>query len=119
MVFLGIQIRALVLAAYALVTLVPVLTLTEAGPQMAAGHVQMMVMAGHTVAMTGMDEAQTDDAQMLLCRQHCLVAAATLPVANRSVERVAQAADLHIGHAPLAPLLAIPPPGPPPKVAVI
>ena len=114
---LGLSVKVLVFAAYVLTMLVPGLTMV--GQQTQTEHAQMMAMAGHEMTMADSGSSETDGAQMLLCRQHCLVTVATLPVPNQTVEIVGHEADLETGNDPLVSSLAFPPPGHPPKVAVI
>lgn len=110
--------RALILAAFLLAMMVPVLGLGEGRQQSQSDHEQMMAMAGHTAQMPGMDSEDVG-VQMALCQQHCLFAVAALPMPDRVAEMVMRAAETEIGVSLPAALLAIPPPGPPPKVAVI
>ncbi len=119
--------RGLVFAGYLLALLLPGLAL--AGRPSGADHAQMMAMAGHAMAMPGMEMPQMPGsdmamagmggAQMLLCQQHCLVAVATLPVADQSVEILAHPIDMQAGGDAFASSLAVPPPGHPPKTARI
>lgn len=109
--------RAFVLAVYLLAAILPVLATSWGLPQSSAQHAQMMASAGHMMPME--TEEQGNDSRMLLCQQHCLLAAATLPAQVPVVTNGFGTSDL----APTADLLVIslsrPPPGPPPKAAVI
>ena len=114
-----IPMRALILVVYLLGTVFSALPLVGRAEQSAASHAQMMAMAGHAGAMATMDDSQSDDAQKLLCEQHCRVATATLPLAEQPVRRQVHAAPVLPGPEPKAASLVLPPPGPPPKVALI
>jgi NAD/NADP transhydrogenase beta subunit len=114
----GFRMRGLILAAYLLAAILPVLSLAERPQPTQAEHATAMAMAGHLAHMAT-TESSNDNAQRLLCQQHCLLAAATLPSANRDAEHVARASRVAAGGHLLASTLTIPPPGPPPKVAVI
>lgn len=113
-----IHMRLLILAAYLLAMLVPVLAWDEGRQQSQPDHERMMAMAGHSAQMPGMDSAD-GGSQMLLCQQHCLYAVAALPPLHRAVGTVARGTETAVTIPLPAALLAIPPPGPPPKVAVI
>lgn len=110
--------RVLVLAAYLLAAVFPIL-FANAGMQLpAVQHAQMMASAGHTMPME--DAGMSDkDAGMSLCQQHCLLAAATLPTQVPAVESSVVMSGLVLTADWLETSLATPPPGPPPKVAAI
>ena len=112
------HMRILVLAAYLLSAILPVLALGEGGRSSEVEDGQMMAMAGHLahVPATG---GPVDNTQQVLCQQHCLFAAAALPVPNAAVDVAARVADAKVTVDVLAASLAIPPPGRPPKVVVI
>lgn len=112
------RLRVLILAVYLLSAVLPVLAVGEWRQQSQADHAQMMAMAGHMANMPGSD-GMSDLTQQLLCQQHCLFGAAALPTSNRVADVVTRAAVVEIGIYLLAASLAIPPPGPPPKIAVI
>ena len=114
-----IPMRALILVVYLLGTVFSALPLVGRAEQSAASHAQMMAMAGHAGTMATMDDSQSDDAQKLLCEQHCRVATATLPLAEQPVRQQVHAAPVLPGPEPRAASLVLPPPGPPPKVALI
>lgn len=113
----GLLVKVLVFAAYALAMLVPGLTVV--GKQTPAEHARMMVSAGHEMAMPDMGSSGTDEAKMLFCQQHCLVAVATLPAADQAVEIDRHLVAVEVGNTPLVSSLVFPPPGHPPKIAVI
>lgn len=113
---LGLFIKVLVFAAYMLAMLVPGLTIV--GKQTQAEHTQMKAMAGHEMTMVDMGSSETDQT-MLLCQQHCLVVVPTLPAADQTIEMAGNPVDVVTGDDPLVSSLAFPPPGHPPKVAVI
>ena len=109
--------RALVFVAYLLAAILPILG-ANIGLALSDGqHAQMMASAGHTMPMETAD--QNDDARMLLCQQHCLLAAATLPAQVPIVTNSVGTSDLVPTADLLVMSLSTPPPGPPPKVAVI
>ena len=118
MVFGAFSARVLVVAAYLMAAILPVVVANAGRPLPDAQHAQMMAAAGHTMPM---EDVRTNDneARMLLCQQHCLVAVATLPAQVRMTENwvvlsdVIPIADWQVAS------FAKPPPGPPPKVAVI
>lgn len=118
MAFPSFRIRFLILAAYILAAILPVLALGEGREQSLADHAQMMAMAGHLAPMPE-TEGPNDLAQLLLCQQHCLAAAAALPAPDRVAETVAVHTNMEVGIDLLAASLKMPPPGPPPKIAVI
>lgn len=110
--------RVLILAAYVLAAVLPVLALGEGRGQSQVDHAQMMAMAGHLMPMQTND-GPDNDAQQVLCQQHCLFAAAALPAPNGGSEVVSRAAAVEAGSDLPFASLAIPPPGHPPKIAVI
>jgi hypothetical protein len=118
MAFLTFRMRVLILAAYMLAAILPVLALGERRQQSQDDHAQMMAMAGHLAQMPGMGGAD-DVTQQLLCQQHCMFATAAFPAPDRVAETVARSSDVEANVDTLPTSLAIPPPGPPPKVAVI
>ncbi|MGQ0563856.1 MAG: hypothetical protein ACT4OK_02125 [Gemmobacter sp.] len=118
MIVSTLRIRVLILAAYLLAAVLPGLAIGEGRQQSQVDHAQMMAMAGHMAQMPATDRAKSD-AQMLLCQQHCMFAAAPFPSPNRVAEAVACATSLDVRFDVLARSLAIPPPGRPPKIAVI
>lgn len=109
-------VRALVFAAYALAMLVP--GWTTPGEQTPVEHARMMAVAGHEMNLADMGSPETDQA-MPLCQQHCMVVVATLPVAEQAVEIDRHAAVVATEEIAMVSSLAVPPPGPPPKEAVI
>lgn len=115
---LTFRMRFLIFAAYLFAAVLPVLALAEVRQQSQADHAQMMAMAGHVAQMPATD-GQNDLPQLLLCQQHCLFAAAALPAPNRGAESIARATDVDVLIDLRPPSLVTPPPGPPPKVAVI
>lgn len=112
------RIRVLILAAYLLAAVLPGLAIGEGRQQSQADHAQMMAMAGHMAQMPATDRAKSD-AQMLLCQQHCMFAAAPFPEQNRVAHAIALATSPDVSFDVQATSLAIPPPGRPPKTAVI
>lgn len=118
MAFKTFRMRVLILAAYVLAAVLPILTLGEGRGQSQVDHAQMMAMAGHLMPMQ-MTDGPDNDAQQVLCQQHCLFAVAALPAPNGGTEVVVRAADAEGGFDLLLASLAIPPPGHPPKIAVI
>jgi len=114
-----IPMRALILVVYLLGTVFSALPPVGRAEQSATSHAQMMAMAGHAGAMATMDDSQSYDAQKRLCEQHCRVVTATLPSSEQPALRQVHAAHILPGAAPLAASLDLPPPGPPPKVALI
>lgn len=117
MAFLTFRMHALILAAYILAAIIPVLALGER-QQAQADHAQMMAMAGHLAHMPATDGPK-DLTQQQICQQHCLFAAAAFLAPDRVAETLARSSDVEAGIDMLAGSLAIPPPGPPPKIAVI
>lgn len=118
MTVLTFRMRFLILLAYLFAAVWPVLASGEGRQQSEADHQQMMAMAGHLDHMPATD-GQNDLPQLLLCQQHCLFAPAALPTPNRGAETIARATDVEVRFDLRQASLAIPPPGPPPKVAVI
>ena len=112
----GLFVKVLVFAAYVLAMLLPGLTMV--GEQTQVEHAQMMAMTGHEMNLTDMGSPETDQT-MLLCQQHCLVVVATLPAAVQTIEIAGHPVAVVTGDDPLVSSLAFPPPGHPPKVAVI
>ena len=110
--------RVLIFAAYLLAAILPVMALGEGRGQSQVDHAQTMAMAGHLMPMQTTDGPDSD-AQQVLCQQHCLFATAALPAPNGGTEVVARAADVELHFDLLFASLAIPPPGHPPKLAVI
>ena len=108
------RMRILVLAAYLLTALLPALVLAQAGRQSAVARDQMVAMAGHLahIPATG---SPVDETRQLLCQQHCLFAAAALPVPSDAFNAAARLADAKVAVDILPASLAIPPPGRPPK----
>lgn len=117
MAFLTFRMHLLILAAYMLAAILPVLAPGER-QQAQSDHAQMMAIAGHLAHMPATD-GPNDLTQQLICQQHCLFAAAAFPAPDREAETVARFSDVEAGVDILAASLAIPPPGPPPKIAVI
>lgn len=112
-----LSVRVLVLAAYLMAAILPVLSTSWGLPQSSGQHAQMMASAGHTMSMETAE--QSDDSRMLLCQQHCLLAAATLPAQVPEVTNSVGTSDLVFTAYLVVMSLSTPPPGPPPKVAVI
>ncbi len=110
--------RVLVLAAYLMAAFLPVLAANGGLPLPDGQHAQMMASAGHTMPMDSAMPSD-DDAQMLMCQQHCMLAAATVPIQVLAMENRVGSSDLFLIGGRLAASLAIPPPGPPPKVTVL
>lgn len=109
--------RVLVFAAFLMAAILPMLA-TNLGLTLSGGqHAQLMASGGHTMPMEAAEPS--DDAQMLLCQQHCLLAAATLPAQVPVVTTGDGTSDLVLTAERLVSSLSTPPPGPPPKVAVI
>lgn len=113
-----IRAHVLVLAAYLLAAILPVFALSAGLAQSDAQHAQMMAMAGHTVPMESAGQGD-EAAEMLLCQQHCMLITAALPTPVPAQTNVFRISDIVVDLEWLAPSLAVPPPGPPPKVAVI
>lgn len=111
--------RALIVVVYLLGTVFSTLPLAGQAEQSTTEHARMMAMAGHAAAMAEMDESQSDDAQKLLCEQHCRVATATLPMVEHPALQQVHVAPVLPGPEPKAASLLLPPPGPPPKLALI
>jgi hypothetical protein len=118
MAFTSFRMRILIFAAYLLAAVLPVLALGEGRGQSQVDHAQTMAMAGHLMPMQTTDGPDRD-AQQVLCQQHCLFATAALPAPNGGTEVVVRAADVELRFDLLFASLAIPPPGHPPKIAVI
>jgi hypothetical protein len=118
MTLFSIRTQVLILAAYLLAALLPALAMTDSHQQSRVEHAQMMAMAGHVMQMPASDMPD-DDIQQMLCQQHCLFAAAALPVMDSLTEASPRSNDGPLGVELLAPSRAIPPPGRPPKVHVI
>lgn len=112
----GLSVKGLVFAAYVLAMLFP--GLPAGGAQTQAAHAQMMALAGHEMTMADMGSSETDPA-MLFCKQHCWITVETLPVTEQAIEIAGGAVDVVTRDDPLVSSLAFPPPGHPPKVAVI
>ncbi len=110
--------RVLILAAYILAVMLPVLTLGEGRQQSQADHAQMMAMAGHPAQMP-MTDGPDDLSLQLACQQHCLFANAAFPAPHGVAETVVRSTVVKVGNGIHAASLAIPPPGPPPKIALI
>lgn len=118
MVLMTFRMRVLILAAYMIAAILPVLALGEGRQQSHAEHVQMMARAGHLADMAVTVES-SDLTQQLLCQKHCLFAASALPAPDRVVETLARSSDVVGVVDLLVAWLAIPPPGPPPKIVLI
>lgn len=118
MAFTTFCMRVLIFAAYLLAAVLPVLALGEGRGQSQTIHAQMMAMAGHLMPMQTTDGTDSD-AHQVLCQQHCLFATAALPAPNGGTEVVGRAADVELPFDLMFASLAIPPPGHPPKLAVI
>ncbi|MES2143337.1 MAG: hypothetical protein V4516_03065 [Pseudomonadota bacterium] len=112
------RIHALIIAAYILAAILPALSIAEGLSPAPAGHAAMMAMAGHVAPMDRTDSTPGDP-QMMLCQQHCLFAAATMPQPDRATGDIVPASASASGGGRLAASLAIPPPGHPPKIAAI
>ena len=113
----GILVKIVVFAAFLLAMVVS--GFAVAGEQSPAEHAQRMAMAGHEMTMADMGSSVPDKAQMALCKQQCLVAVATLPIEEHAVELTGQRFDGQTGADPLVSSLIFPPPGHPPKFAMI
>lgn len=111
------RMRALIFAAYLLAAVLPVLALAEGSMQSQTDHAQMMAMAGHLAKMPMSDDPD-NDAQRMLCQQHCLFAAVALPEPNRTIALEPRATEIDVDFDLLFASLATPPPGHPPKIAV-
>jgi len=118
MIASAFRIRVLIFAAYLLAAVLPVLASDPGRQQSRADHDRMMAMAGHMANMPATD-GPSDLAQQLLCQKHCLFGMAALPISDSIAEGVMRATVVEIGMEPRAVSLSIPPPGPPPKSAVI
>lgn len=118
MAFLTFRTHVLILAAYILAAILPVLAMGDGRQQSQADHAQMMAMAGHPANMPATDSPD-DRTEQMICQQHCLFAAAAFPAPDRGAETLVRSSDVKVGIDMLAASLAIPPPGPPPKIAVI
>jgi hypothetical protein len=112
------HMRALILAIYLLASILPMLAFAEGRQRSQADHEQMMAMAGHVAHMSSAG-SPIDDAQRLLCQQHCLFAAAALPEPSPGVVAIARSVEINLNNDLLAASLALPPPGPPPKRTLI
>jgi len=110
--------RALIVAAYLVTLILPVLAFVDGGQQPQADHEQMMAMAGHAGQMTSAG-SPVDDAQRLLCQQHCLFSTAALPAPSPGVVAVERPVAIRLNNDLYAASLALPPPGPPPKRTLI
>ena len=110
--------RILIFAAYLLAAVLPVLALGEGRGQSQVDHAQMMAMAGHLMPMQTTDGPDSD-AQQVLCQQHCLFATAALPEPRRWYRSGGACRDIELRFDLFFASLAIPPPGHPPKIAVI
>lgn len=111
-------VRGLILAAYLLAVILPMLAFADGRQQSQADHEQKMAMAGHVAHMSS-GGSPVDDAQRLLCQQHCLFAAAALPAPSPGVVAIARSVEIGLNSDLLAASLALPPPGPPPKRTLI
>lgn len=118
MVFVTFRVRFFAVAAYVLAAMLPILAVNVGNELPAVQHAQIMVSAGHTMPMEHAGTSD-NDVQMLLCQQHCLLAAATLPAQIRTAENSVVISDIILIADWLVSSLSTPPPGPPPKVAVI
>jgi hypothetical protein len=114
----SIGTQVLIVAAYLLAGVLPALAMTESHQQSRVEHAQMMAIAGHMMQLPASDMPE-DDKQQMLCQQHCLFAAATLPVLDSVTEASQRFNDVQFGIELLGPSRTIPPPGRPPKVHVI
>lgn len=111
-------VRALVFAAYILAAILPLLAVIAGLPQTDGQHARMMAAAGHTMPMQ--DTAPDgDDTGMLLCQQHCLQTAATLPTQGSAAEDGVMMSVVVAAADRMPASVAPPPPGPPPKAALI
>lgn len=110
--------RVLALAVYLMAAMLPVLAATGGLPLSDTQHAQMMASEGHVMRM---ETAKPGDAaRMLLCQQQCAMVAATLPVqVPPAVESAVARSDVVPAPDRQVASLSIPPPGPPPKAAVI
>ena len=117
MLWSNFRMRALILAAYLLAAVLPVLALAEGSMQSQTDHAQMMAMAGHLAKMPMSDDPD-NDAQRMLCQQHCLFAAVALPEPNRTIALEPRATEIDVDFDLLFASLATPPPGHPPKIAL-
>jgi hypothetical protein len=111
------RLRVLIFAAYLLAAVLPVMALGDGRVQSQTDHAQMMAMAGH-VAHMPITDAPDDDAQRMLCQQHCLFAAVALPEPSRTIALEPRATEIDVDFDLLFASLATPPPGHPPKIAV-
>ena len=96
--------RALILAAYLLAAILPMLASADGRQQTQADHEQMMAMAGHVAHMSSAGSPM-DDAQRLLCQQHCLFASAALPAPSPDVVAIAHSVEIRLNNDLLAALL--------------
>ncbi|OZA00583.1 MAG: hypothetical protein B7Y02_18380 [Rhodobacterales bacterium 17-64-5] len=111
-------VRALILAAYVLAVILPLLAFAGDRQQSQGDHEQMMAMAGHVGQMTSAG-SPVDDAPRLLCEQHCLFSAAPLSSLHAGVVAIVRPVVINLNDDPSAASLSLPPPGPPPKRALI
>lgn len=118
MAFPTFRMRVLILAAYMFAAILPMLAVGEGGQQSQAEHARMMSMAGHLANMPATG-GPNDMTQQMICQQHCLFAAAAFPAADRVAETAPRSTDGDADIVMLPASLTIPPPGPPPKFAVI
>lgn len=115
----GHHLRILILATFVLAMLVPVL-LPPSTPQAQGDHARQMATMGHpTAAMTAAAVPGGTPAEMMLCKQYCLSATATLPPPQPMSRFLGRAGTLAPDRAPIAQSRVVAPPGRPPKFAVI
>ncbi|MBA3909935.1 MAG: hypothetical protein C0524_08605 [Rhodobacter sp.] len=112
------RIRALILGAYLLAAVLPMLALAEGRQESPPEHEQMIAMAGHVAQMPA-TENSADTVQLMFCQQHCFSAAAAFPVPSPEAEAIERSVLGDLRGDLLAASLAIPPPGPPPKPGLI
>ena len=112
----AIIIRIVIMAAFVLGAFGPAMSGAQQ-PDM--DHAQMMSMAGHAASMAEMGENLPSTPQIMLCKQHCLVASAILPIVMRPAEIEVTFASLPRPGVTFAPSRVTPPPGRPPRVPTV
>ena len=82
-------------------------------------HARMMSLAGHATSMADMAGNLPSTPQIMLCKQHCMVASAVLPIEMRPTPINVTFASLPRPGGTFAPSRVIPPPGRPPKMLTV
>ena len=109
-------LRIVIITAFVVGAFMPAMS---GAPQTDMDHAQMMSMAGHAASMAEMGENLPSTPQIMLCKQHCLVTSAILPIVMRPAEIDVTFASLPRPVGTFAPSLVTPPPGRPPKVPTV